>query len=302
MLKVVSVSLGSSSRNKISRATFLDQQVELSREGTDGDMQRAVARIRELDGQVDAIGLGGIDLYLCAGKRKWAVRDAQQLARAAKTTPVVDGSGLKLTLEVRQVNALAAEFEGPPLQDSKVLLVSGVDRWGMASQLAEHGKEIVFGDMMFALGIPIPIRTLKGLNTLARLLLPVITKLPFQVLYPTGGKQKEHKPRHTEYFLWADWICGDFHFIRRHMPPRLDGKVILTNTTTEDDQQLLRERGAAYLITTTPVLEGRSFGMNVLEGCLVALIRQRGDLVSPESYEVYLNKLNLKPNVMKLNA
>jgi len=111
MLKVVSVSLGSSSRNKISRATFLDQQVELSREGTDGDMQRAVARIRELDGQVDAIGLGGIDLYLCAGKRKWAVRDAQQLARAAKTTPVVDGSGLKLTLEVRQVNALAAEFE-----------------------------------------------------------------------------------------------------------------------------------------------------------------------------------------------
>jgi len=42
--------------------------------------------------------------------------------------------------------------------------------------------------------------------------------------------------------------------------------------------------------------------MNVLEGCLVALIRQRGDLVSPDSYEVYLNKLNLKPNVMKLNG
>jgi hypothetical protein len=301
MLKVVSVSLGSSSRDKTTRSTFLDQQVELSRQGTDGDMGKAIALISSLDGNVDAIGLGGIDLYLCAGKRKYVIRDARKLASAAKVTPVVDGSGLKLTLERRVVEALAADFEGPPLKGAKVLLVSSVDRWGMAETLSAHAKEIVFGDLLYALGIPIPLRTLRAVERLARVVAPIITQLPFSLLYPTGEKQKVHKPKHTEYFLWADWICGDFHYIRRNLPPRLDGKVILTNTTTAEDRELLRGRGCSYLVTTTPVLEGRSFGMNVLEGCLVALIRQRGDIVSPETIEVYLNKLDLKPSIERLN-
>jgi hypothetical protein len=301
MLRVVSVSLGSSSRDKVSRATFLNQQVELSRVGTDGDMPRAVKMIGELDGQVDAIGLGGIDLYLCAAKRKYTVRDALRLARAAHTTPVVDGSGLKLSLEHDHVQRLAGEFPGPPLKGAKVLLVSAVDRWGMATALAEHAGEIIFGDLVFALGIPMTLHRLRQVDILARLMLPVVSRLPFQVLYPTGSKQKEHKPKHSELFVWADWICGDFHYIRRNLPPRLDGKVVLTNTTTEDDVKLLKERGLGYLVTTTPVIDGRSFGMNVIEGCLVALIRQQGDMVTPENYRVYLNKLDLRPEVTKLN-
>ncbi|MCH7471606.1 quinate 5-dehydrogenase [bacterium] len=301
MLKIVSVSLGSSSRDSTKRAVFLDEDVELSRIGTDGDMNAAVQIIRDLDGQVDAIGLGGIDLYLCAGKRKYAIRDAKRLARAAKTTPIVDGSGLKLTLEPRQVHQLAESFEGPPLRGAKILLVSGVDRWGMAESLAQYAHEIIFGDLIFGLGIPMPLRSLPALLRVAAIMLPILTILPFKLLYPTGSKQKEHRPRHGEYLIWADWICGDFHYINRNLPPRLDGKVILTNTTTAEDQDRLRAAGLSYLITTTPVIEGRSFGMNVMEACLVALMRKRGDMPTPENYEVYLNKLNLKPNIMRLN-
>ena len=121
------------------------------------------------------------------------------------------------------------------------------------------------------------------------------------MLYPTGDKQKEHKPKFTEFFNWADWICGDYHYISRNLPPRLDGKVVLTNTTTEKDQQRLKSLGLAWLITTTPVIDGRSFGMNVLEGCIAALIRSSGDLISEDNYDVYLNKLDLKPTMIKLN-
>jgi hypothetical protein len=301
MLKVVSVSLGSSSRDKTTRAAFLGHQVELSRVGTDGDLARAAGMIAELDGEVDAIGLGGIDRYLCAGNRKYEIREARRLVNAARSTPVVDGSGLKLTLERRIVNQLAVSFTATPLAESKALQVSAVDRWGMAESLAEHAKAIVFGDLMFGLGIGIPLRSIGAVRRLARVIAPVIVQLPFKVLYPTGDKQKEHKPRFTEYFLWADWICGDFHYIRRNLPQRLDGKVILTNTTTADDQQLLKDRGLAYLITTTPVIDGRSFGMNVLEGCLVSLIHQQGDLVSSEMMEIYLNKLDLQPAITPLN-
>ena len=301
MIKVVSISLGSSARNKTSTTTLLEQPVEMQRIGTDGDFARAIQMIRELDGKVDAIGLGGIDLYLFAGKRKYTVRDAARLAQAARVTPVVDGSGLKLTLERRHIDWLAANFTERPLSGAKVLQVSMVDRWGMAEGLAKYAGEIIFGDLMFGLGLPIPLRGLASAERVASLALPVVTKLPFKWLYPTGEKQKEEKPRFSEYLTWADWVCGDFHYIRRNLPPRLDGKVVLTNTTTDDDRTLLAQRGLGWLITTTPVVSGRSFGMNVLEGVIVALIRQRGDIVSPESYEVYLNKLGLKPEIERLN-
>jgi len=301
MLKVVSVSLGSSSRDKTTRTTFLEQEVELSRVGMDGDLERARKFIGELDGQVDAIGLGGIDRYLCAGNRKYEIRDARRLAAAATKTPVVDGSDLKLILEKRLVSELAVDFTANKLSEARVLQVSAVDRWGMAEALAEHAREIIFGDLMFGLGIPITVRGIKAIHNLARVLAPIIVRLPFQILYPTGSKQKEHKPRFSEYFVWADWICGDFHYIRRNLPERLDGKVILTNTTTSEDQQLLKARGVGHLITTTPVIDGRSFGMNVLEGCLVAMIIQQGDHVSAEMIEIYLNKLNLHPTITQLN-
>jgi hypothetical protein len=305
LLKVVSVSLGSGERDKTSRTHFMEEEVELSRIGTNGDMQAAIRKIAELDGKVDAIGLGGIDLYLCAGKRKWTIRDAKRMAAAAKTTPVVDGSILKLLHEpriVRQLAELAGKDGGPrALSGARVLVTSGVDRWGMAESLAAYAGEIVFGDLIFALGIPIQITTLRQLYGLACVIAPIVTQLPFQWIYPTGDKQKQHKPRHSEYFIWADWICGDYHYIKRNLPPRLDGKVVLTNTTTEADQEDLRARGLGWLITTTPVLDGRSFGMNVLEGCIAALIRRNGEELTTQNYEVYLNKLNLQPTIMQLN-
>jgi hypothetical protein len=325
VIRVVSVSLGSSARDKTGRASFLGETVELSRVGTDGDFGKALRIIGELDGEVDAIGLGGIDLYLWAGGRRYTIRDAARLAAMAKTTPVVDGSTLKLLLEPRIVEQLAVGAKPaspgsfaeslttgeagfaptdaalPPLKGSKVLLVSAVDRWGMATALAQHAGQIIFGDLLFALGLPFPLRTLPQVERAAKLIAPVITKLPFQLLYPTGDKQKEHQPKFSEYFTWADWICGDFHYISRNIPPRLDGKVVLTNTTTEADQQRLAAQGLSWLVTTTPVVDGRSFGMNVLEGCIAALIKRAGGELTQQNYEIYLNKLDLQPNLRRLN-
>ena len=64
--RIVSVSLGSSSRDhRATRGRCSVKTFEISREG-DGRVarSRAQTRLRELDGTVDAIGLGGIDVYL----------------------------------------------------------------------------------------------------------------------------------------------------------------------------------------------------------------------------------------------
>ncbi|MBV8583769.1 MAG: quinate 5-dehydrogenase, partial [Candidatus Eremiobacteraeota bacterium] len=68
MKKVVSVSLGSSTRDHGAYVKLMGEDFDISRVGTDGKLDAAIAKVKELDGHIDAIGLGGIDVYLYAGK------------------------------------------------------------------------------------------------------------------------------------------------------------------------------------------------------------------------------------------
>jgi len=84
------------------------------------------------------------------------------------------------------------------------------------------------------------------------------------------------------------------------LPARLDGKTIVTNTTTDEDVALLKERGAAYLVTVTPRLDGRSFGTNVMEAALTALAG-RGRSLSNAELEEMLEEKDLTPTVLPLS-
>src|SRR5690606_23717139 len=119
--------------------------------------------------------------------RRYYVRDALRLARAASATPVVCGAGLKNTLERMSIRALAPAVGW---SGRRVLMVSAVDRFGMAEELARQGADVFYGDLVFALGLPIPVRTLAGLVRLANVLAPVVVRVPFKWLYPTGSAQE----------------------------------------------------------------------------------------------------------------
>lgn len=297
MKRVVSVSLGSSSRDKVTEAEFLGERFRLERIGTDGSLSKAEELIHQLDGHVECIGLGGMDRYLWVGKRRYPIRQVDRLARTAILSPVVDGSGLKHTLEPEIIWMLAREgavsFAG-----KKVLMLSGVDRYGMAQALSELGCEMIYGDLIFALGIPLPLRKLSSVDRAGKALLPIISFLPMSFLYPTGEKQqKPPSPKKQRWFKAADIIAGDWHFLRRYLPDDLAGKIIITNTTTADDLQLLRQRRAKMLVTTTPRFDGRSFGANVMEGVLVALSRRRPEELTEQDYLDFIKKLAWKPEV-----
>jgi len=298
--RVVSVSLGSSKRDHKVETEILGQKFSIERRGTDGDMEKAIALIRELDGQADAFGLGGTDLYVHACNRRYVLRDAKRIVSAAKYTPIVDGSGLKNTLE-RQVISYLAEHHGIQFKDKKVLLVSAVDRFGMAEALVATGASVAFGDLMFVLGLPVPIRNLTALGAIAAVLMPVVSRVPFAWLYPTGARQEIIKPKYEKYYQEADIIAGDFHMIRRHLPDVLKGKTVLTNTVTPSDIELLRQRGVATLVTTTPKLSDRSFGTNVMEGVLVAIIGKKPEQITVDEYIRLLDKIRWEPRIEQLN-
>jgi len=294
MKRVVSVSLGSSKRDHKVEISLLGQKFSVERIGTDGDMQKAMELIRSLDGQVAAFGLGGIDLYIYAGTKRYVIRDAAKIASVAQKTPVVDGSGLKNTLERKVITYLRET--GINFQDVPVLLVCGVDRFGMAEALTLNGARLTCGDLIFALGLPIPLRSLKALNNLAKIAAPVIVKLPFKYLYPTGDKQEKISTKHKKYYDEAEIIAGDFHFIKKYMPPKLEGKIVITNTVTSQDIEMLKSRGVKTLITTTPKLNGRSFGTNVMEALLIALADKKSSLTAAE-YNDLLDEISFQPTI-----
>jgi len=298
MKRAVSVSLGSSERDKQVEIELFGEKVIIERQGTDGDVDKAIARFTELDGQVDAFGVGGIDLWVQMGDKRYPIHDAQKLVKNVHQTPVVDGSGLKNTLERMVVQALVDEL-GPQMASGRVLITVGVDRYGMTLAFYENNYEVVCGDLMFALGIGIPVRTLSQLHLLAKFLVPVATRLPLKMLYPTGEKQDQIIPKFTKYYQWANVIAGDCHYIRRHMPDDLHGKVIVTNTTTQKDMELFRERGVTHVVTTTPQLDGRSFGTNMMEAALTAVAGKKRPLTHAELSDM-LKQLDMKPAVHKL--
>ena len=170
----------------------------------------------------------------------------------------------------------------------------------MAEVLPELGGKVVYGDLLFALGLPIPIRSLAGLRRLAATMLPLLCHAPMSLLYPTGSSQDTSKPKHTKYFDEADIIAGDYVFIKRYAPPQMKGKVIVTNTTRASDVEDLRGRGVSRLITTTPPMGGESFGTNVLEGVIVTLTGKRLEDLTEQDYLNFAEQTKWEPGVVDL--
>jgi hypothetical protein len=294
LLRVVSVSIGSSRRDHEVELELLGRRIRISREGTDGDLDAAVRRIGELDGRVDAIGLGGVDLYIHAAGRRYVLKDPQRMAEAATRTPTLDGTGLKNSLEREAVRFMADEC-GASLRGKRALVTSAVDRFGLAEGLHESGCRMRFGDLLFGLGIPVTIRSWWLFNIIAMLAIPVVRRLPFRWLYPVGAQQEvAPDARHARFYREADIIAGDYLYVRQYMPEDMTGKWVITNTTTAQDVEELRRRGVELLVTTTPRLSGRSFGTNVMEAALVALAGAEGPLDS-ERYLTMLAEAGLSP-------
>jgi len=300
MKRILSVSLGTSKRDKVAHTEIGGTEFEISRVGTDGDKRRFARIIAEQDGFVDCFGVGGTDAYLYAGTRRYAFRETLRLMREARRTPWVDGSGLKNTLERETV--LRLEKEGVlDFSRLSVLLVSAVDRFGMADALATRARSIVFGDLLYGIGLPIPIRSWSLLQKLASVFLPLIVQLPIDWLYPTGSRQETNTPRYERYFTESDVVAGDWHIIRRYMPERMDGKIVLTQSSRLQEVEMLKERGVRMLITTTPEIGGEAFATNVMEAVLVALLGKRPEELTPDIYLGTLRSLGWKPSIRVLN-
>ncbi|GAB4109825.1 MAG: serine carboxypeptidase [Roseiflexaceae bacterium] len=253
MRRIVSISLGSARRDYQFVTNILGQAVEIRRIGTNGDVELAATLVREYDGKVDAIGLGGLTPIFRVGAARYPHHEALKIAAGARRTPVTDGSGMKATLE-RWAVQKANESQRGMFNYRRILVTSGIERYPLAQSLAQYESELRFADPIIHIGIPaLPVpRSLEQLDLYAATTLPITALLPYKVLHPVALGNEGHDPRAHPLFAWADIIAGDFAYIRRFAPADLKNKVILTDDPSPAEIEDLRARGVATLITMTP--------------------------------------------------
>ncbi len=286
MKHVVSVSLGSSTRDHRVEIELLGEKYLIERIGMDGDLKKLKETIGQYDGKVDAMGLGGITMLFPVGKRTYFLRSAKPL---------------KMVLEKQAI--LHLDQQGIiPLRGKKALITVAFDRYSMAQAFMELGCDLVCGDLVFSFGFPFLLRGFNSFRRVVKILAPVVCQLPFAMLYPTGEREEyvENPEKYARYYQEVEIIAGDFLYIQRYMPDNLKGKIIITNTVTEDNVRELKKRGVETLVTTTPNFGGRSFGNNVIQAIIIAAIGKKPSEITGEDYMEMIKALGFTPRVERL--
>jgi hypothetical protein len=172
-------------------------------------------------------------------------------------------------------------------------MVSAMDRFGMAEAFVELGCDCVFGDLIFDIGLDYPLKTLKEIHEIAVKYRSRLLTAPFNLLYPTGSAQdtQDADPKYAKYYDNADIIAGDGHLILRHLPSRAEGKGIVTNTTRPKSIARFTDSGVAWIVTTTPDLDGVSAGTNLMEAAFVALSGKSPAQITAGDYDEFLNRV-----------
>lgn len=298
MKKVVSISLGNSHRDHEVTTTIRGQQVNVRRIGVDGDFVRARELFLSLDDEVDVFGLGGCEFGINFDGRSYPLRAIAPLIEGLKS-PVVDGSGVRAVVE-RSMGRFLSTHLADAIGEKRVLCCVASARYDLVLGFHESGFEIKFGDPGFILGLPWTSRSFWLARQAGRIFIPLVVRAPFSWLYPTGNKQLINRPRFKSWFAWANVIADDFHYIKRHLPLEIVGKIIVTNTTTAEDQEMLRQRGAKYLVTSTPLLNGRTFGTNVFEAMLTAASGTMAVMTQAE-IKAAIDEIGFTPQITRLN-
>ena len=138
MKHAISISLGSSKRDKSVKISLNGQEILVERIGMDGDIARARQMFLDLDGKIDAFGVGGVDLYLVLDDREYPLNAALKLVTGVKQTPLCDGRGLKHTLE-RRVFQLAKSQLGD-MHFKQAFVPVAIDRISQLVQALQKQK------------------------------------------------------------------------------------------------------------------------------------------------------------------
>ncbi len=299
MKKIVSISLGPSRLDYQFEAELWGERFHIRRVGCDGDTEAARRLVREHDGQVDCIALGGMAISFRVGERTWHHKETWRIASAARTTPVVGGRALKRIVDRWAIREIARQQ--PELFDgANVLFLSGIANHDAVEVMREFTDSMAFADPILHYGFPAVLPNRRRLEAYARFAMPFLTRRPYVSFFPRGrGAEGIQQRELVRFFLQADVVVGDLRLLMHYAPKDMPHKVVITDTIDDEALEIFRDAGVEVLCTTTPeVFPGRRVDLQILHALAVAHLQKDPRQIEDQDYLNLASSLAARPRVI----
>lgn len=298
MKTVVSISLGSDALDYDFTTDFLGQKFRVVRIGTNKNIKRAEALIKQWQDKADVLGLGRVREHYNVGTKRFVQKNTKHLEDLVKKIPVTTGSQLRNILHewaIRHTQISQGNF----FNNSRVLFFNGIANYPAASVMNEFTDNVFFADPVIQLGVPKLLTSLNALELYATGTHPLNKWSPPHVLSPSVAPIKEW----NKYILRkaaqkADVIAAGYEEIEHFTLEEMGGKTLLSSTITNERLARLREKGVNMVVDICPKIFDITVGINVIEAMiLAALNKQQGELNQDDFLEI-LETLDVEPQIL----
>lgn len=298
MKTVVSISLGPENLDFDFKTTFLGQPFRVIRIGTNKDIDKAKALLKEWDGKADAIGLGMVREHQRIGAYQFSQASTNDLLSCVQNVPVTTGANLREILHdwaVRHTQQEVPNF----FNNSKILFMSGMANYRTARVLSEYTENLTFADPVLQLGIPKFLTSLHALELYAAGTHHFMRWSAPHVLTPSVAPVKE-----WNHFILrkamqkADIIAARYDELEKFSMEELGGKTVLTATVTEERLRELGDKGVNMVVDYTPQLFDTVVGVNIIEAMILAALGKKAGGITDDDYLEIITSLGIEPRIL----
>jgi hypothetical protein len=284
MKKVLSVSLGSPRDDFTVEVQLLGRQVELSRVGTDGSWERALELIGRSDRQVAAVGLEGV----------WRPHDRRlQAARALlPSARLADGITSRPILARRVLAALEAHLNksGGSLETMTSLLPVAARSAALAEALGAFGCPVIAGDLLFALGLDLPLRRALAVRAASRVVGFVRERNHLQMR--GGASRWQRLVQQVQLVAW------DGMQNLAALYPSFRDKIVVLETAAASQETELLDCGVRVLALAAPRIGGRTVSPAAVEALLLSVIEKPEAEIEASDMESAVARAPLRPQLL----
>jgi len=298
MKTVVSISLGRDALDYDFKTEFLGHQFRVIRIGTNKDVKRAEALLKEWEHKADVIGLGRVRDHYSVGTRNFIQKTTRNLENKVNRVSVTTGATLRGILHEWAIRHAQIE-QGNFFNNSRVLFFSGVANYKAAAVLGEYTDNLQFADAIFQLGVPKLITSLSALELYAAGTHALNKWSPPHVLSPTVIPIKEWNQFIVKKAVQkADVIAATYEEVENFSLEELGGKTLLTSTVSEERLESLKKKGVNMVVDISPQLFDVSVGVNVIEAMILAALNKKPGELTQDDYLEILTTLDAEPRIL----
>ena len=298
MKKVVSVSLGPSSKDYQFETRFLGQHFQVRRVGTDDDEGKAWEMLRRFQSEVDAIGLGMIRDHHDIGSQRQVHRETDRLLKVVTRVPATTGADLRRLLQVRAVRHVQRKLVNY-FDNNLVLFLSGMTNFDMAQAMADYTPNLKFADAVLDTGAPAILTSLDQLELYARGAKLASSVLPTRQLSRFPGLSLLRREIITREMAKCHVIVGTFGDIAAlGKPENLEGKPLITSAIDDDRLEFFKECNVNLVVDVSPELFDRVVGLNTIQAMILAAMDTTSEELSDHDLEEIIEELKIEPRLL----